>query len=127
MAAKKQRARKPEFVICTYRVKPGAEARLLRLLARHDATLRRLGLVTARAAQTFRGRDEQGRVTVLDIFEWRSADAVARAHGDPAVQKLWNSVTGLVEERDGRPAAEFPHYERVLRPAAQKARGVRLH
>jgi hypothetical protein len=112
-------------VICTYHVKPRAEARLLRLLLRHDATLRRLRLVTARAAQTFRRRDDQGRVTVVDIFEWRGADAVERAHRDPAVHELWNAVTDMVEERDGRPAMEFPHYETVVRPAARTARRAR--
>jgi hypothetical protein len=120
----KKGKRTAETVVCTYRARAGAEKRLLRLLARHEATLRRLGLVTARRAQTFVGRDEQDRVSVVDIFEWTGADAVERAHRHPAVQKVWTALGALVEERDGRPAMEFPHFQRVERPALPSPRAA---
>jgi hypothetical protein len=113
-----------ETVICTYRVRTGAEKSLLRLLARHDATLRRLELVTARRAQTFVGRDAQDRVSVVDIFEWTGAAAADHAHHHPAVRKLWDAFGALVEERDGRPAMEFPHFQRVERPARPSPRAA---
>jgi hypothetical protein len=58
-----------EIMICTCRVRAGAEQRFAELLGSHWRTLRGLGFVT----------------------------------GEPP----------LLEERDGRPKWEFPHFERV--------------
>ncbi len=107
-------------VICTYRVRQGEQARLLRILDRHFALLRERGYATADARQTFRGRDAAGPV-VVDIFTWKSPQAVERAHHDPGVRELWGALEPLAEGRDGRPAMEFPHYARVA-PRARPAR-----
>ena len=72
-------------VIVAYAPKPGHEAQVLAAVGRHLEVLRTEGLVTDRAPYVLRAADG----TVVEVFEWRSADAIQRAHGSPAVQALW--------------------------------------
>jgi hypothetical protein len=74
------------FVIVAYRPKPGREAALLAVVARHLEVLAAQELVTDRPAYVMRSRDG----TLVEVFEWRSADAIDRAHGNPAVLALWS-------------------------------------
>jgi len=104
---------RPETVICHYRVKGGCEEDFLALLQRHRPTLRRLGTVTDEPSRVYRGRDEQGRPTFWEIFDWRSAAAFEKAHQHPEVLAIWEPMDALCEPRDGRPNMEFPHVERV--------------
>lgn len=72
--------------------------------------LRAQELITERPAYVMRAADG----TLLEVFEWRSAQAVEQAHGNAAVQRLWEefgaacdyvSLTALAEAR--HPFAEF--------------------
>jgi len=72
-------------VIACYRPKPGRAADLDVLMATHVATLRSLGLATDRIPIMMRAADE----TVVEVFEWQSADAIATAHTNPVVQEMW--------------------------------------
>ena len=72
-------------VIVAYRPKPDREEALLAAVRKHVAVLRAEQLVTERAPYVMRAGDG----TILEVFEWRSADAIAQAHGNPAVQALW--------------------------------------
>lgn len=72
-------------VIVAYTPKPGREAELLAAVRRHLDVLRAEGLVTERAPYVLRAADG----TILEVFEWRSPEAIQRAHGNPAVQALW--------------------------------------
>ena len=76
----------PEIVFALYRPKPGREAELAELVAGHVPALRALGLVTERAPIVARSRKDG---TLIEAFEWASAEAIARAHRDPAVQAIW--------------------------------------
>ena len=75
----------PRPVIACYRPKPGQEAALLALVRGHVPTLRRLGLATDRAPMTLRAADG----TLVEVFEWASAQAALAAHDHPEVHKLW--------------------------------------
>ena len=59
--------------------------RLLDEVRRHVPTLQRLGLATMRAPFVMQAT---GGVLV-EVFEWASAEAIARAHGDPEVHAMW--------------------------------------
>lgn len=103
-------------VICTYRVKEGAREAFLALLRRHWPTLRAAGLATDRPALHLESvsegdseHDEQG-TTFVEIFSWATAESADLAHRMPEVMAIWEPMGGLVEERGGRPAMEFPHY-----------------
>jgi hypothetical protein len=95
--------------VAQYRVKPGAEEQFTGILRRHTATLRSLGLVTARPVQTFSGLEKnvEGPFFV-EIFEWADPRAVEAAHTHPQVGELWEQMGSLCESRGGRPMFEFP-------------------
>jgi hypothetical protein len=95
-----------ETVICTYRVRADAENQFRELLAEHWSTLRDLGFVTAERSVVLRDVDEP---TYVEIFTWVDG-GFARAHEHPDVLTLWERMDPLLEERDGRPKWEFPHY-----------------
>jgi hypothetical protein len=98
-----------ETVICTYRVRPAAEARFVDLLREHWSTLRELEFVTDDEAVVYRGVDEP---TFVEIFTWVDG-GFGRAHEHPDVLAIWERMDPLLEERDGRPKWEFPHYQPV--------------
>jgi hypothetical protein len=99
-----------ETVICTYRVQADAEKRFLELLSRHWRTLRDLGFVADERSLVF--RSAEGGVTYVEIFTWVEG-GFAQAHEHPDVLAIWERMDLLLEERDGRPKWEFPHYEPV--------------
>ncbi len=99
-----------ETVICTYRVRPDAEERFVELLGRHWDTLHELGFVTDTESLVFRELDSPP--TYVEIFTWVEG-GFGRAHEHPDVLAIWEPMDPLLEDRDGRPKWEFPHYERV--------------
>jgi hypothetical protein len=99
-----------ETVICTYRVRPEAEARFVELLRRHWRTLRGLGFVTEDKELVFRGID--AGLTYVEIFTWVEG-GFALAHEHPDVIAIWEPMEPLLEERDGLPRWDFPHFQPV--------------
>jgi hypothetical protein len=95
-----------EIVICTYRVRPDTEEEFADLLRRHWATLHALGFVTDEPPLVFRGVDEP---TYVEIFTWVEG-GFDRAHEHPDVLAIWEPMDPLLEDREGRPKWEFPHY-----------------
>lgn len=100
-----------ETVICTYRVRAGQEKHFTELLARHWRVLQDLELVRDEASLLFRSLDE-GAPTYVEIFTW-VAGGFARAHEHPDVLAVWEAMEPLLEERNGQPRWQFPHFERV--------------
>lgn len=99
-----------DSVICTYRVRPEAEAEFAGLLERHWRTLHELGFVTDDPPLVFRSNSEPP--TYVEVFTWVEG-GFERAHEHPAVVAIWEPMEPLLEERDGRRRWEFPHYRRV--------------
>ncbi len=103
----------PETVICTYRVKASARSAFVELLKEHWPTLHAAGLVTDTPVRHYVGEGGRGETpgpVFVEIFEWTSAEAPNVAHNTPEVMRVWEGMGQLVEERDGRPAMEFPHF-----------------
>ena len=103
------------IVVCSYRVRAGDEAAFERLLDQHTPTLRRLGLITEHPVQVLRRADE-GLPMYVEIFEWASTDAAARASEVPEVIAIWEPMAGLCEARDGHEGLEFPLFALLERP-----------
>ncbi|MEW6073572.1 MAG: hypothetical protein AB1726_13390 [Planctomycetota bacterium] len=99
-------------IIATYRVRTDREEEFLGLLRRHHPLLLTYGLVTRDAPLVYRGFEGGRRPIFYEIFTWADADAVEAAHQLADVRGLWEEMGGLLEERDGRPAQEFPHVHR---------------
>jgi catechol 2,3-dioxygenase-like lactoylglutathione lyase family enzyme len=83
----------PRPVIACYKPKAGQEAVLLDLVRRHVPELRRLGLATERAPMSMRAADG----TLVEVFEWASAQAIADAHEHPEVHKMWAAFGAACE------------------------------
>ena len=73
------------IVIAVYRPRPGKEARLLELMKEHVPILRGEGLATDRRSVIMRAKDS----TIVEVFEWKSAEAIQQAHSNPVVQAMW--------------------------------------
>ena len=73
------------FVIVAYTPKPGKDLQLLACVKKHLEVLSAESLVTDKPAHVMRAGDG----TIVEVFEWRSAEAVGKAHANPAVQALW--------------------------------------
>ncbi len=80
-------------VIACYRPKPGTTDALRSLIRDHVATLRSLGLATDRAPITMESRDG----TVVEVFEWASARAIAEAHEHPVVLAMWEDYARVCD------------------------------
>ena len=74
-------------VIAYYRPKAGQQEALRALVGSHVATLRSIGLVTDRRPVAMEARDG----TIVEVFEWRSEEAIQAAHAHPAVQTMWEA------------------------------------
>ncbi|MGA8533763.1 MAG: hypothetical protein WB615_06625 [Candidatus Tumulicola sp.] len=73
------------FSIACYRPKAGKQEDLLLLTREHVPILRKEGLVTERPAYAMRANDG----TIIEVFEWKSKEAIDAAHTNPEVLKLW--------------------------------------
>jgi hypothetical protein len=80
-------------VIAAFKPKPGQQERLRALVARHWDLLRAQGLVTEQPRTAMQAADG----TIVEVFEWRSPKAIARAHADPAVLALWSEFEAACE------------------------------
>jgi hypothetical protein len=73
------------FVIAADRPLPGGEERFFDLTREHLPILHADGLVTDRPTYVMSPKDG----TVVEVFGWKSAEAIASAHDNPQVQAMW--------------------------------------
>ena len=95
------------IVITAFKPKPGMQQRLLGVIEKHWRVLHDRNLVTDRPRITMQASDG----TVVEVFEWRSAEAVAQAHSDPAVLALWSEFEAAC---DYVPIAAVPESQRLF-------------
>jgi quinol monooxygenase YgiN len=74
-----------KFVVVAYKPKADKDQQLLDAIREHLEVLRSQQLATDRPAYVMQAGDG----TILEVFEWQSAEAISRAHSNPAVQALW--------------------------------------
>lgn len=98
--------------ICQYRVKPGKEAEMERLLALHWPTLHKAGLASDVPAVVYKGLpshkpgDQHGAErTYIEIMSWKTPEGPAIAHETPEVMAVWEPMGAICEDMD------FPMYE----------------
>ncbi len=100
-------------VICCFRPRPGREEELRGILREHLPALRKTGLVTDRPSIVMQAADG----TYLEVFEWRSRQAVEEAHRTPAVRALWDRIDAACESLPLAALAEaqetFPNFDAV--------------
>jgi hypothetical protein len=85
MPKQRRAAARGVVAVVAYRPKRGQAAALRRLTRRHLGVLRGQDLVGAGPSLAMTAADG----TVLEAFRWKSAAAMAAAHSNPVVQRLW--------------------------------------
>ena len=102
----------PLINICRYKVKPGKEAEMERLLAAHWPALHAAGLVTDEKARAYRGlpstKPDGGhgaKRVYIEFMVWKDHDAPGLAHQLPDVMAVWEPMGAICEEMD------FPGFE----------------
>ena len=81
------------MTIAAYKPRPGKEARLVELTRTHVPILRGQDLVTNRPPYAMRAADG----TIIEVFEWKSKDAISAAHTNPAVLAMWEQYAEACE------------------------------
>ncbi len=93
------------FVIAAFKPKPGKQEALAAVVAKHWRVLQEQGLVTERARYAMQAADG----TVIEVFEWRSPQAIEQAHGNPAILALWAEFEAACEYVPLSSIAEAQH------------------
>jgi len=81
------------IVIVAYKPKPGKANALKELTKTHVPRLHKEGLVTNRKPIIVETADG----TIIEVFEWLSAEAIQKAHSNPEVQKMWGEYADVCD------------------------------
>ncbi len=84
---------KERIVIVAYRPLPGKKESLKELMRTHAEILRNEGLVTKRKPILMQATDG----TFIEVFGWKSKEAIEEAHSNPVVQKMWEDYAQVCE------------------------------
>jgi hypothetical protein len=114
-----ERQLQPETVMIVLHAKPGSEAELAGVLARHWSVIRRLGLVQDAPHLTVRAAEDGNKPCFFETFTWRDAGVPDAAPS--AVQAIWADMNRLVEPRNGKPGIEITPVTVVSSQAAARA------
>lgn len=102
-----------KIVICSFRPKPGQTGDLLDVLKTHMPCLRGEGLVTDRDAIFMKSADG----TIIEIFEWKSAEHSEQAHENAAVLEIRERLEACCDYLSLRDVPEtagpFPNFESI--------------
>ncbi|MEP7351914.1 MAG: hypothetical protein ABI824_01650 [Acidobacteriota bacterium] len=100
-----QGASQPETVMVTFHVKPGREAELQKVIARHWTSVVARKMVLPTPHVTLRGTEDGDKTYFVEIFTWRDAQVPDTA---PAgITDIWNQMNQLVEARGGKDGLVF--------------------
>jgi quinol monooxygenase YgiN len=81
------------IVIVGYKPLPGKEKALLDLMKNHVARLRKEGLVSDREPILMQAKSG----VIIEIFGWKSPEAIQTAHSNAEVQKMWGEYEAVCE------------------------------
>ena len=81
------------IVMVGYKPLPGKEAALKELMKTHVTRLRNQGLVSDREPILMESKSG----TIIEVFGWKSKEAIAAAHTNAEVQKMWGEYAEVCE------------------------------
>ena len=81
------------IVIVAYKPKAGKSDRLKDLVSSHWKTLNKLGMVSKR--EPIIAESEDG--TVIEVFGWKSKEAIDQAHSNKTVQAMWQDFASVCD------------------------------
>jgi hypothetical protein len=82
-----------QIVIACYKPKPGQQDALRKITREHLPILRSQGLVTDRESIMMEAADG----TMVEVFEWKSKEAIEAAHTNPVVLKMWERYAAVCD------------------------------
>ena len=81
------------IVIACFKPKEGKSELLLEAVKEHLPILRKEGLITDREGIVMRSKDG----SIIEVFEWKSEEAINKAHTNASVLKLWEKFEEACE------------------------------
>jgi len=81
------------IVVVGYAPKQGKEKELDLLMKSHVPRLRSEGLATDRESILMRSKNG----TIVEVFEWKSKEAIESAHTNPEVLKMWEEYAQVCD------------------------------
>ncbi len=117
MSSPTERPDAPRAVVVVYRPKEGQTQGLLACIRDHLPVLRAEGLATDRPPLVLRAASG----AFVEIFEWRSDEAIAQAHQNPAVLALWERFRACCEYI---PLASLPEAQQPFSPFERVSLGA---
>ena len=81
------------IVIAAYEPRKGKEEALKVLMQAHWFLLKKEGLVSDRKPILMKAKDG----TMIEVFGWKSKEAIASAHADPSIRELWKQYAEVCE------------------------------
>ena len=79
---------KSEIVFAIYKPHENKEHELKELISKHVPILKTHNLITDRESILVQSNNGN----YIEIFEWKSNDAIEEAHKNPEIQKLWDEM-----------------------------------
>ena len=79
---------KPEIVFAVYKPHQNKENKLKKLIFKHIPILKSNKFITDREPILVQSKNG----IYIEIFEWKSNEAVEEAHKNPEIQKLWDEM-----------------------------------
>ncbi|WP_010582372.1 hypothetical protein [Schlesneria paludicola] len=83
----------PRVVIAAFKPKLGKRNELAAVIKKHWGILSDQGLVTDRQCYVMEAADG----TILEVFEWKSSEAIEQAHHNPVILALWQEFEAACE------------------------------
>jgi hypothetical protein len=88
----------PVTMLVIYKAKQGAEDALYALVEKHWPTLNELGLVTQQPPKIWRATGKDGRVSWVEIFQWKDGSSSGIAHQSPEVMSIWEPMGAVLDD-----------------------------
>jgi hypothetical protein len=101
------------IVLVVYRPVKGREEALKALVKKHHSVLIAHGLATSRTPVIMSAEDG----SIIEVFEWKSADAIREAHANTEITRLWQEFSEVCTYEKPAHLPEFhnlfPEFEPV--------------
>ncbi len=93
LVSKKENGSMGRIAIVGYKPKAGKADALMALMKTHVPRLRAEGLATSRESVIMTAKDG----TIIEVFEWKSAESIQAAHTNPVVGAMWKEYSDICD------------------------------
>lgn len=107
-----------KVVMAAYRARHGRFEELCSIVKEKRDFMVGAGYYTERAPYLLVSEEDPD--LLIEIFEWKSLEAIDNAHKDPSVHEIWGRMDGICSEVGSRPetfpgaSVSFPLYDNLV-------------